>query len=71
MSNSLDPDQARQYVGPDVDPNSLQKLSGDNTDGKELIEPVSSWHVPTAKIENQSAHQCSLIRVLVFRLKKQ
>ena len=27
MSNSLDPDQARRFVGPDLGPNCLQKLS--------------------------------------------
>ena len=30
-SNSLDPDQARQIVGPDLGPNSLQMLSADDT----------------------------------------
>ena len=29
--NSLDPDQARQIVGPDLGPNSLQMLSADDT----------------------------------------
>ena len=29
--NSLDPDQARHFVGPDLDPNCLQRLSADNT----------------------------------------
>ena len=33
MSNSLDPDQARQNVGPDLVPNCLKKLSADNTLG--------------------------------------
>ena len=31
VSNSLDPDQARQNVGPDLSPNSLQKLSAEDT----------------------------------------
>ena len=31
MSNSLDPDQARQNVVPDLGPNCLQRLSTDNT----------------------------------------
>ena len=31
VSNSLDPDQARQFVGPDVDPNCLQGSSADDT----------------------------------------
>ena len=30
VSNSLNPDQDRQTVGPDLDPNSLQKLSADH-----------------------------------------
>ena len=29
--NSLDPDQARQNVGPDLGPNCLQSLSADGT----------------------------------------
>ena len=29
VSNSLDPDQARHFVGPDVGPSSLQRLSSD------------------------------------------
>ena len=37
VSNSLDPDQARQNVGPDLGPNCLQWLSVDTTlVGKEL-----------------------------------
>ena len=31
MSNSLDPDQARRYVGADLGPNCLQMLSTDDT----------------------------------------
>ena len=30
VSNSLDPDQARHFVGPDLGPNCLQRLSADN-----------------------------------------
>ena len=30
VSNSLDPDQARQNVGPDLNPNCLQMLSHDD-----------------------------------------
>ena len=29
--NSLDPDQARRFVGPDLGPNCLPRLSADNT----------------------------------------
>ena len=31
MSNSLAPDQARQFVGPDLGPNCLPRLSADDT----------------------------------------
>ena len=31
VSNSLDPDQAGQNVGPDLGPNCLQRLSADDT----------------------------------------
>ena len=30
MSNSLDPDQDRQNIGPDLGPNCLQRLLADN-----------------------------------------
>ena len=30
VSNSLDPDQARSFVGPDLGPNCLQRLSADD-----------------------------------------
>ena len=30
MSNSLDPDQAQCFVGPDLGPNCLQRLSADD-----------------------------------------
>ena len=31
VSNSLDPDYARHFVGPDLGPNCLQRLSADDT----------------------------------------
>ena len=31
MSNSLDLDQARHFVGPDLGPNCLQRLTADDT----------------------------------------
>ena len=39
MSYSLDPDQARHNIMPDLVPNCLQRLSADDTTvvGKELI----------------------------------
>ena len=34
VSNSLNPDQARQNVGPDLGSNCLQRLSSDDTSGQ-------------------------------------
>ena len=31
VSNSLDPDQARLFIGPDLGPTCLQRLSADDT----------------------------------------
>ena len=42
MSNSLDPDQARRFVGPDLGPNCLPRLSADVT-GKQRVN-LSSFH---------------------------
>ena len=36
VSNSLDPDQTRHFVGPDLGPNCLQMLSADDTSKEEL-----------------------------------
>ena len=36
VSNSLDPDQTQHFVGPDLVPNCLQKLSETTLGGKEL-----------------------------------
>ena len=34
VSNNLDPDQARRFVGPVLGPNFLQRLSADDTRGQ-------------------------------------
>ena len=47
MSNRLDQDQARRFVGPDLGPNCLQRLSADDTTvGKELNNYV---YIPDKK----------------------
>ena len=38
MSNSLDPDQARRFVGPDLGPNCLPRLSADDTGRQRVNE---------------------------------
>ena len=37
MSNSLDPDQTQRFVGPDLGPNCLPRLSADDT-GRQRFE---------------------------------
>ena len=43
VSNSLDPDQARHFVRPDLGPNCLQRLSADNTDRHTVILPGQEY----------------------------
>ena len=40
MSNSLDPDQARRFVGPDVGPKCLPRSSADDT-GRQSVNILS------------------------------
>ena len=50
MSNSLDPDQARHFVGPDLGSNCLQRLSTDDTSSfKELMKLETGSKIPSAK----------------------
>ena len=37
VTNSLDPDQARRFVGPDLDLNCLQRLSADDTSKQRVL----------------------------------
>ena len=57
VSNSLDPDQARHFVGPDLGQNCLQRLSADNKShppaGKDLntkqLVDTTFWLKPWLK----------------------
>ena len=44
MSNSLDPDQARQIVRPDLGPNCLPRLSADDT-GRQRVKLNGCQHI--------------------------
>ena len=44
MSNCLDPDHDRLYIGPDLGPNFWQSLSANNKSHKELA-PMLSGHM--------------------------
>ena len=45
VSNSLDPDQGRHFVGPDLGPNCLQSLSADDTSRQRDNHIVHSMRV--------------------------
>ena len=50
VSNSLDQDQARHFVEPDLGPNCLQRLSADGTSSfKELMKLETGSKIPSAK----------------------
>ena len=40
VSNSLDPDQARRFVGPDLGPNCLQRLSAEDTSSQKFQDLI-------------------------------
>ena len=48
VSNSLDPDQARHFVGPNLGPNCLQKLSADD-----MVKVISTYLL---NIEEDKTH---------------
>ena len=56
VSNILDPDQAPHFVGPDLGPNCLQRLSADNT-SRQRVEGVRNRR---KKHRSRSAKKFSL-----------
>ena len=61
MSNSLDPDQARRIVGPDLGPNCLPRLSADDTGRQRVKDDLISvcFHARKLKSSN-SLFRCQL-----------
>ena len=53
MSNSLDPDQARHLVGPDLGPSSLQRIAADDTRGYRVIKKTGD--IFNVSLEGSSA----------------
>ena len=53
MSNGLDPDEARRFVGPDQGPNCLQRLSADNT-GRQRVTPKQNSENVFAEIDTRN-----------------
>ena len=74
VANSLDPDQARCFFVPDLGPNSLQRLSADNT-SRQRVNIIEPWHgisnnvvCATSKASDQPAYKLSLIRAFASHL---
>ena len=73
VSNSLDPDQARHFVGPDLGPNCLQRLSADNKvapskelNTKQLVD-TTFWLEPWLKLISFGSNFSNLTQVLATR----
>ena len=70
MSNSLGPDQARHFIGPDLGPNCLQRLSADNKSlaGKGLntkqLADTTIWLKPWLKLISFGSNFFDLATVL-------
>ena len=66
MSNSLDPDQAQHFVGPDLRPNCLQMLSaaiaGTELNIKLLVDTF--WLKPSLKLISLGSNFFHLAKVL-------
>ena len=58
FSNSLDPDQARHFVGPDLGPNCYLRLSADNN-GSEGVNDVHLYIVLFCLFDLIMSHQQS------------
>ena len=56
MSNSLDPDQARRFVEPDLGPNCLPSLSADDT-GRQRVNTQSPLPFSRKFLANQSVQK--------------
>ena len=66
MSNSLDPDQARHFVRPDLGPNCLQRLSADiaskELNTKQLVDTF--WLKPWLNLISFGSNFFHLAKVL-------
>ena len=50
MSNSLDPDQAQHFVGPDLGPNFLLRSADNKMSGLIWVQTVSKEYQQTTKV---------------------
>ena len=65
VSNSLDPDQARHFVGPDLGPNYLQRLSADIASKELNTKQLDTfWLKPWLKLISFGSKLFHLAKVL-------
>ena len=64
VSSSLEPDQARQNVGPDLGPNCLQGLSADNTSRQRVKCGNLIWVYTEWKPMMHKMTVCDLLKVV-------
>ena len=69
MSNSLDPEQAQQNVGPDLSPNCLKTLSADKTRGQRInaIRFTATIPTPPGPTFHPPSHQRSSPVLITWR----
>ena len=68
MSNSLDPDQAQRFVGPDLGPNCLPRLSADDT-GRKRVKHTTKTNQTGYAQTNQSSLADARIGFVTKQLK--
>ena len=65
-SNSLTPDQARHFVGPDLGSNCLQKLSADDTGRLRVRESIGFMLLDDTNSANGSSEKIGTILVVGY-----
>ena len=64
MTNCLDADQARHFVGPDLGSNCLQRLSADDISyHAALVRCFAGYHIPVSILKTEGKSFC---RLLIF-----
>ena len=59
VSNSLDPDQARRFVGPDLGPNCLQRSSAEKATLKAVDYSLTKGRIPLFILMDYPIHRVS------------
>ena len=67
--NSLDPDQARHYVVPDLGPNCLQRLSVNNTSRQKLKGTCNTVYFSFFQTEENSSAVNPLVTNVYLEVK--